>query len=73
MLRSVQSWFSALHWLSPTVHVGRLEREGVGHDGEQYAWTRILVNQYRDGRLASICEFDAEDDAAAFAYADEAL
>ena len=71
MLGSVRSWFSAIHWLSATVHVGRLEREGLGSDGERYAWTRILVNQYRDSRLASICDFDAEDEAAAVTYAEE--
>lgn len=71
MLGSVRSWFSVVHWLSPTINVGRLEREGLGRDGERYAWTRILVNQYRDGRLASICEFDAGDEDAALAYAEE--
>lgn len=72
-VKSVRSWFSAIHWLSPTVHVGRLEREALGHDGEQYAWSFILVNQYREGRVASIREFDVEDEDAAFAYADETL
>jgi len=71
MLKSVRSWFSVIHWLSPTAYVGRLEREGLGHDGEHYAWSFILVNQYREGRLAWICEFDTADDAAALAYAEE--
>ena len=71
MLASVRSWFSALHWVSPTMHIGRLEREGVGHDGERFAWTRIIVNQYLDGRLASIAEFDEDDEDAGFAYAEE--
>lgn len=70
-LASVRAWFSALRWVSPTVHAARFEREGVGHDGEQYAWTRVLVNTYRSGRLASICEFDPGDEAAALAYAKE--
>ncbi len=70
-LASVRSWFSSLHWVSPATSVGRLEREGVGHDSERYAWTRILVNQYREGRLASTCEFDPGDEAAALAYAEE--
>ena len=72
-LASVRSWFSSLHWVSPTTSVGRLEREGVGHDGTQFAWTRILVNMYRDGRLASIWEFDEDDEAAALAFAEESL
>ncbi len=70
MLASVRSWFSALRWLSPELVVARLEREGAGRDGERYAWARILVAQYRDGRITSIGEFDADDDAAAFAYAE---
>ncbi len=70
-LASVRSWFSSLYWVAPTTSIGRLEREGLGHDGEHYAWTRILVNQYREGRLASTCEFDADDEAAALAYAEE--
>jgi hypothetical protein len=69
MLAAVRSWFSAIRWLAPTVSVGRLDREGVGPDGERYAWSRILVNLYRDGRLASVCDFDVDDDEAAFSYA----
>ena len=67
----MRSWFSSLYWVAPTTSIGRLEREGLGHDGEHYAWTRILVNQYREGQLASTCEFDADDEAAALAYAEE--
>ncbi|TXI42877.1 MAG: hypothetical protein E6Q57_14015, partial [Mycobacterium sp.] len=70
-LASVRSWFSSLRWVSPTISVGRLEREAVGHDGTQFAWTRVLVNTYRDGRLASIWEFDEDDEAAALAFAEE--
>ena len=72
-IKSVRSWFSAIHWLSPTDHVGRLEREALGHDGEQYAWSFILVNRYSEGRVASIRQFEVEDEDAAFAYADAAL
>ena len=71
MVKSLRSWFSSVHWLSPTLNVGRLEREGVGTDGERYTWVRILVDEIRDGRLAAICDFDADDAEAAFAYAEE--
>ena len=54
-LASVRSWFSSLYWVAPTTSIGRLEREGFGHDGEHYAWTRILVNQYREAGAASTC------------------
>ena len=30
-----------------------------GEDGEQYAWTRLCVFEIRDGRIASLCEFEA--------------
>ncbi len=69
MLTSVRSWFAALRWMSPDVAVGRLEREGRGHDGEDYAWVRLLVIQYRDGLLSSIHDFDADHEDAAFACA----
>ncbi|MEI6251202.1 MAG: tetratricopeptide repeat protein [Mycobacteriaceae bacterium] len=69
MVSSVQSRFSAVRWMSPTLMVGRLDREAVGRDGEQYTWTRILVNQFRDGLLASTCEFEHDDEDQAFAYA----
>jgi hypothetical protein len=49
----------------------RIEREAVGHDGEEYAWTRLSVVTFRDGQMASACEFDLDDEAAAFAYAEE--
>ena len=73
MLGSVQAWFSSVRWLSPTLFVGHLDREGLGRDGERYTWSRILVCTYDDGRLASICDFEGEDEAAAFAYAEEQL
>ncbi len=41
-------------WLSPTWSVARQEREAVGQDGEHYAWTRLVVSEVRDGRIASI-------------------
>ncbi|GAY17506.1 AAA family ATPase [Mycobacterium sp. shizuoka-1] len=69
MLASARSWFSAIRWLTPKLVVGRMDREGVGGDGERYVWARILVGVYRDGRLARLCDFDADDEDAAFAYA----
>ena len=32
-----------------------------------------LVTELRDGRFASICEFEVEDEEAAFAYAEERM
>ena len=71
MVASARTWHSAMRWLSPTWCVARNEREAVGQDGEQYTWTRIHVSEIHDGRLASMCEFDLEDEEAAFAYAEE--
>jgi hypothetical protein len=71
MVASTRTWMSAVRWLSPVCSIVRLEREAVGQDGEQYAWTRLLVTGHRDGRFASMCEFDVEDELAAFAYAAE--
>jgi hypothetical protein len=65
------SWHSAMCWLSPTCGVSRNERTAVGHDGEQYAWTRLYVFEVRDGRNVASCEFEADDEDAAFAYAEE--
>ena len=60
-------------WLSPSRFVAHLEREAVGRDGERYEWTRIVVGEVRDSRLASVCDFDLDDEAAAFAYAEERM
>lgn len=49
----------------------RLEREALGPEGEQYAWTRLLVIEVRDGRLASMCQFEIDDEEAAFAFCEE--
>jgi hypothetical protein len=43
----------------------------VGTGGEQFAWTRIYVGEIADGRVARACEFDIDDEDAAFAYAEE--
>ena len=71
MVQSARSWNSAECWLSPTCGVVRHEREAVGHDEQQFAWTRLYVFEARDGRSAGWCEFEPDDEAAAFAYAEE--
>ncbi len=43
----------------------------MGRDGERYEWTRIYVFEARDGRCTGLCEFELNDEAAAFAYAEE--
>lgn len=68
-----RTWMSVVRWLSPAWSVTRLEREAVGQDGEEYAWTRILVCEQSDGRFTSVCEFDVEDEEAVFAYAEERM
>ncbi|KAA0112190.1 AAA family ATPase [Mycolicibacterium sp. P1-5] len=73
MLASVHAWFANICWLSPDLFVGRMDREGRGHDGERFEWARILVGSYRDGRLARLCDFDVEDQVDAFAYAHKLL
>jgi hypothetical protein len=73
MVRSARTWLSAVCWVSPAWAVTRLDREAVGRDGEQYAWTRLVVNEISDGLLASMCEFELEDEEAAFAYAEERM
>jgi hypothetical protein len=73
MVRSARTWLSAVCWVSPAWAVTRLDREAVGRDGEQYAWTRLVVNEISDGLLASMCEFELEDEEAAFAYAEECM
>jgi class 3 adenylate cyclase/ketosteroid isomerase-like protein len=71
MVSAKRTWMAALHWVSPSCSVARLERTAVGQDGEQYAWSMLLVSQHAHGRLVSMCEFDVEDEEAAFAYAEE--
>ena len=73
MVASFRAWNSAVSWLSPRWSVARHEREAVGLDGEQFEWARLLVIEYRDGRFASLCDFDLEDEDAAFAYAEERM
>lgn len=71
MVDSARIWAAAMCWLSPNWTVSRQEREAVGRDGERYAWARLMVSEVRDGRVASACEFEIDDETAAFAYADE--
>ncbi|MDT5076165.1 MAG: hypothetical protein QOJ80_802, partial [Mycobacterium sp.] len=73
MVTSVRVWNSAVCWLAPTMCVARHERVAVGRDGERYEWTRILVAEYRDARVTSLCTFEPDDEAAAFEYAEERL
>ncbi len=69
MVSSVRTWFSAITWVSQETSIARMEREAVGPDGEEFAWTHMLVTGWRQGKLAAICEFDADGGDAAFAYA----
>ena len=71
MVSMSRTWLSVMRWVSPHWFVSRLDRDAVGEDGERYTWTRILVIDVRDGRLASMCMFELEDEGAAFAYAEE--
>lgn len=45
MVAATRSWPSVIHWLSPTLAIGRFEREAIGRDGERYSWVWILVTQ----------------------------
>ncbi len=71
MVVSTRSWISAVRWLSPTCYVARGERDAIGENGEHYTWSFLIVMGLRDGRIASMCEFDPDDEEAAFAYAEE--
>lgn len=71
LVTSMRSWHSAENWVSPTVAVVRHEREAVGRDGERYRWAQLVVGEFRDGRAVHVCEFDLEQEAEAFAYAEE--
>ncbi len=73
MTASVRMWFSAVSWVSPIWSIARLEREAIGLEGEQYAWTRLLVGEIRDGRIAPMCEFEPDDEEAAFAFVEQRI
>ena len=67
---SVKNWISVIRWLSPTCVIGRSEVRAVGSDGEEYAWSRLYVGEFRDGLIASVCQFGLDEEEAAFAYAE---
>jgi hypothetical protein len=71
MTASVRIWLSVVCWMSPIWSINRFEREAAGLEGEQYAWTRLVVMAIRDGRIASMCEFELDDEEAAFAFAEQ--
>jgi len=71
MAESARTWLSAIAWVSPAWLVIRLERESIGQGGENYQWVRLHACEIRDGRLATVCQFELDDEAAAFAYAEE--
>jgi hypothetical protein len=73
MLSATRWWSSAVHWVSPNLVLNRMEREGIGRDGERYVWTRILLNRIRDNRIEAIWTFDLDDLASAFSCAEEQL
>jgi hypothetical protein len=59
--------------VSPAWSVTRLERDAVGRDGEQYAWTRLVVIEICDGRITLMCKFEPDNEKDAFAYAEERI
>ena len=60
-----------MRWVSPTVVVGRFEREAVGQDGERYAWTSFTSTRSATGGSRRSCVFELDDEEAAFTYAEE--
>ena len=59
---SQRHWVPVLHWLSPMAcAVGLTEIAAVGEDGEEYGWNSIYVAECRDGLLATVREFDKEE------------
>jgi hypothetical protein len=71
MVGSTRSWNSAACWLSPECGVLRHEREAFGGDGEHYRWTFVVVLEAAGGRATHLCQFELDDEAEAFAYAEE--
>ncbi len=68
---SVKNTVSAIRWLSPECAVVRTDVRAVGSDGEEYVWTRIHTGEFRDGLIACTRRFEIDEEAAAFAYAEE--
>jgi hypothetical protein len=73
MVGPSRSWNSAECWLSPSIGVVRHEREASGSDGEQYTWSKVMVSEWRDVRCTHLCLFEPDQEAAAFAYAEERI
>ncbi|MCB0945200.1 MAG: adenylate cyclase, partial [Mycobacterium sp.] len=73
MLTSYRVWGPAVCWLSTNWVMARHEREGVGRNGEEFSWSRLYVGETHGGRFTSLCEFDVDDEEAAFAYAEERI
>jgi limonene-1,2-epoxide hydrolase len=73
MVASTRSWNSAECWLDSNCGVVRYERQAVGLDGEQFAWTRLFVFDARNGQATGMCEFEPENENEAFAYAEERM
>jgi class 3 adenylate cyclase/ketosteroid isomerase-like protein len=71
MVSSVRTWLSATCWQSSSRFVARLEREAVGPDGERYEWSRLVAGECQAGRLASLCEFEVDDEEHALTYAEQ--
>ena len=69
---SVNNFFSAIHWVSPTCYVGRGDVLAVGADGEEYTWARVYVGEFSNGLMSSVHQFES-DEQAAFAYAEERM
>ena len=73
MVESYRVWGPAACWLSSEWMVGVTTREAIGRDGEKYEWARIYVARIQNGLFTSLCEFDVDDEDAAFAYAEERM
>jgi len=71
--RVVLSWSSspATTPIGGTVRTRSVDLAEDVQQGEQYAWTRLVVMETRDGRIASMCEFELDDEEAAFAFAEQ--
>ena len=70
MVASVREWASAICWLSPNWSSPAMSGRPSGGRRTIHV-ALLLVIEVRDGRLASMCEFDLDDEEAAFAYAEE--
>ncbi len=72
MVSSARAWHSAMRWLSPSCCVTRLDREAVG---PRRRTLRVDANLCQRGPRSAgwrrLCQFELEDEEAAFAYAEE--